>query len=220
MFFWNFIICALANHTRNVYSFQPFFWVDIMKIIAIQTSPNLNGLTSSLAQAVINGVESEGGDAKLFHLNLLNIKTCIACDNGWGKCRTEGLCILEDDFEILREEISGANVTIFATPVYWHDLSESAKSFLDRLRRCETHSGFKTFAKKKAIGIVSAGGSGRGAVRALFNLEDYLRRLGFQIFDLVPVTRFSKDHKLNMLEQAGRILVKEERAHDLKVEAP
>ena len=32
-----------------------------MKVIAIQTSPNKDGLTSSLAQAVLKGVEMEGG---------------------------------------------------------------------------------------------------------------------------------------------------------------
>ena len=110
-------------------------------------------------------------------------------------------------FESLREKIYEADALVFATPVYWHDLSESAKIFLDRLRRCENLNDFKTFTGKKAIGIASAGGSGRGAVRALYNLEDYLRRLGFEIFDLVPVTRFSKDHKLEMLEKAGRRLV-------------
>jgi hypothetical protein len=58
------------------------------------------------------------------------------------------------------------------------------------------------------IGIASAGGTGAGAVRALYNLEDYLRRLGFEIFDLVPVTRVSKDYRLEMLEKAGRHLVR------------
>jgi len=53
-----------------------------MKIIAIQSSPNLEGLTSSLAQAVLKGVEAEGGETELIHLNQLDIKPCIACDNG------------------------------------------------------------------------------------------------------------------------------------------
>ena len=178
-----------------------------MRVVAIQSSPNLDGLTSSLAKAVLRGVEAEGGETELIHLNRLEMKPCIACENGWGICRREGVCILEDDFESLREKINEADALVFATPVYWHDLSESAKIFLDRLRRCETFSGFETFTGKKTIGIASAGGSGRGAVRALYNLEDYLRRLGFEIFDLVPVTRFSKDHKLEMLEKAGRRLV-------------
>ncbi|MDH5266115.1 MAG: flavodoxin family protein [Candidatus Bathyarchaeota archaeon] len=179
-----------------------------MKAIAIQSSPNLDGLTSSLAQAVLKGVEAEGGETELVHLNRLDIKPCIACEDGWGECRKKGACILEDDFQNLTKKIAKSDALIFATPVYWHDLSESAKVFLDRLRRCETGRDFKTFMGKKAIGIASAGGSGRGVVRALYNLEDYLRRLGFNIFDLVPVTRFSKDHKLEMLEKAGRRLVK------------
>jgi len=177
-----------------------------MKCLAIQSSPNLNGLTSSLAQAVLNGVKTEGGVTELIHLNKLDIKSCLACDNGWGQCREKNLCIQKDDFEALRKKITEADVIVFATPVYWHDLSESAKRFLDRLRRCEGFS-FKTFNGKKIIGIASAGGSGRGAARALYNLEDYLRRLGFEIFDLVSVTRFSKDHKFSMLEEAGKRLV-------------
>ena len=179
-----------------------------MRVVAVQSSPNLDGLTSSLAQAILRGSDAEGGETDLIHLNRLDIKPCIACDDGWGKCRTEGDCILEDDFETLREKIAAADAFVFATPVYWHDISESAKIFLDRLRRCETGRGFKSFVDKKAIGIASAGGSGRGAVRALYNLEDYLRRLGFEIFDLVPVTRFSKIYKFEMLENAGRRLVK------------
>jgi len=179
-----------------------------MKVVAVQSSPNLDGLTSGLVQAVLRGLEARGGETELIHLNKLDIKPCIACDNGWGKCRKEGICILEDDFQKWREKIAKSDALIFATPVYWHDLSESAKIFLDRLRRCETGRDFKTFTGKKAIGIASAGGSGRGAVRALYNLEDYIRRLGFDIFDLVPVTRFSKDHKLEMLERAGKRLAK------------
>jgi len=182
--------------------------VDYMKVIAVQTSPNLDGLTSKMAQAVLRGVEAEGGETELVHLNKLHLKPCIACENGWGKCRTEGICILEDDFDGLIEKIVKTDAVVFATPVYFGDLSESAKTFLDRFRRVERGREVKAFNGKKAIGVASAGGSGRGAVRALYNLEDYLRRLGFEVFDLVPVTRFSKDHKLQMLDNAGRRLVK------------
>lgn len=180
-----------------------------MKCLAIQSSPNLDGLTSSLAYAVLNGVKSEGGEVEFISINSLNLKPCIACDNGWGECREEGVCVLDDDFKCVRKKIAEADTLVFATPVYFGDLSESAKIFLDRLRRCETFSGLKTFTGKKVIGITSAGGSGRGAVRALYNLENYLRRLGFEVFDLVSVTRSSKDHKLSMLEKAGSRLINE-----------
>jgi multimeric flavodoxin WrbA len=168
----------------------------------------LQGLTSSLAQAVLKGVEAEGCETELVHLNSLDIKPCIACEGGWGKCRREGVCVIDDDFEDLRKKIYESDAVVFSTPVYWHDLSESAKIFLDRLRRVESFGGFRNLSNKWAVGIASAGGSGTGAVKALLNLEDYLRRIGFQVFDLVPVTQLSKVHKLEMLEHAGRRLVK------------
>jgi multimeric flavodoxin WrbA len=180
-----------------------------MNCIAIQTSPNAEGLTASLAQATLKGVQESGGTTELIHLNQHDIKSCIACDTGWGQCRENGSCILEDDFETLRQKLVTADALVFATPVYFGGLSESATRFLDRLRRCERSSGFTTFADKKIIGITSAGGSGRGAVRALYHLEDYLRRFGFAILDLVSVTRFSKEHKLPMLTIAGQKLVTE-----------
>lgn len=187
-----------------------------MKCLAIQSSPNLNGSTASLAQAVLRGVKAEGGTTELIHLNKFNIKTCTSCTDGWGMCpsikersREKNICLLEDDFEALRKKIIEADAVVFATPVYWHDLSESAKIFLDRLRRCESFD-FKTFTGKKIIGITSACGSGRGAVRALYLLEEYLSRLGFEIFDLVSVTRFSRDYKLDMLVEAGKHLVRGE----------
>lgn len=173
-----------------------------MKCLAIQSSPNVDGLTCSLALAVLKGVKGAGGETELIHLNEMDVKTCIACDRGWGQCRN-GDCILEDDFESIRRKIGEADAFVFATPVYFGDLSESAKAFLDRLRRCEAFSGRGTCEGKNAIGIASAGGSGNGAAKALYNLEGYLRRVGFDVFDLVPVTKFSKDHKLMMLEAAG-----------------
>jgi len=174
-----------------------------MKVLAIQSSPNLDGLTSKTAQAVLRGARVAGAETELVQLNQLNMRPCIACEGGWGQCRREGTCIFEDDFQALRDKINGADALVFATPVYWHDLSESAKIFLDRLRRCEVYADFRNFEGKKALGIASAGGSGSGCVKALLNLEDYLRRVGFEIFDLVTVTQKSKAHKLEMLEKAG-----------------
>ena len=93
---------------------------------------------------------------------------------------------------------------MFTTPVYWHDLSESAKTFLDRMRRIETHHGFKRYTDKPYIGIACAGGSGNGALRALYLLEEYLKRIGFKNYDLVTITQANREHKLPMLEEAGK----------------
>lgn len=175
-----------------------------MKILAIQSSPNQDGLTSKTAQAVLKGAESQGHQVTLIHLNDQIIKKCKACDGGWGQCRREGTCIQKDDFQTIRDKIDESDALVFTTPVYWHGLSESAKTYLDRLRRCETHHKFKRYTSKKTIGIASAGGSGNGAAKALLELEDYIKRIGFNIFDLVTITQKNKAHKLPMLENAGK----------------
>jgi len=176
-----------------------------VRVIAIQSSPNLDGLTCQLAKAVLEGAEITGAETELVHLNRLNIESCKAHDRGWGTCRSEGKCLIKDDFENLREKINQADALVFSTPVYFGDLSESAKRFLDRWRRCETYRREKSPLKGKlAIGIAAAGGSGGGAVNGLHNLETYIRWLQFTIFDLVPVTQMSKEHKVDMLKVAGK----------------
>ncbi|MBN2335100.1 flavodoxin family protein [Candidatus Bathyarchaeota archaeon] len=177
-----------------------------MKVIAIQSSPNKDGLTASTAKQFLKGAESKGHETELIHLNEHIIKKCKACDGGWGQCRREGTCILEDDFQSIRDKIDAADAFLFTTPVYWWDISESAKTFLDRLRRCETHHNFERYRDKMSIGIACAGGSGNGAARALYLLEEYLKRMGFKTFDLVTVTQMNKAHKLPMLEEAGEHL--------------
>lgn len=175
-----------------------------MKVIAIQTSPNVDGLTASTAQSFLRGAGLAGHQTELINLNEYNVEKCKACNRGWGECKTNGMCVLKDDFQYIRGKIDTSDVLLFTTPVYWHDISESAKVFLDRWRRCETHYSFNRYTKKTAVGIVAAGGTGNGAARALYLLEDYIKRLGFQIFDLIMITQKNKSYKIIMLEIAGK----------------
>ncbi len=182
-----------------------------MKVIAIQTSPNQDGLTHALAQAALRGAETAGAETEFVNLNDLNINACEACGRGWGLCREQGRCKQDDDFNALRERINAADALVFATPVYFGDLSESAKCFLDRWRRCEIHNRDNSALKgKRVIGIAAAGGSGGGCISALGNLEKYLAWLQFTIWDLMPVTQRNKGWKTKALEEAGRNMVEAE----------
>jgi multimeric flavodoxin WrbA len=179
-----------------------------MKILAIQASPNLDGLTSSLAKAALEGAKAAGAEVELVHLNTLDIECCQVCGDGWGKCRTEGMCIQNDQFQMLRDKANEAAGLVFCTPVYFHDVSETTKNFLDRWRRCEFPNEDKSVLKNKpVIGVASAGGSGGGAVKGLQALENYLLWLRLSIFDLVPVTRFNKEWRIEGMKAAGRALV-------------
>jgi len=179
-----------------------------VEVIGVQSSPNLDGLTCRLARATLEGCQVGGAETEIVHLNQLNIESCRAHDRGWGTCQERGECLVKDDFQNLRAKINKTDALVFSTPVYFGDVSESAKRFLDRWRRCEIFGReVSPLREKMVIGIAAAGGSGRGAVSALLSLEAYLRYLQFSVFDLVTVTQASKEHKLEMLKVAGRRMV-------------
>jgi len=125
-----------------------------------------------------------------------------------GLCRKEGRCIIEDDFANLVDKVRGANVAVFATPVYYSDLSESLRAFLDRLRRtCTQPAGRTGVENTNAIGVCVAGGGGGGAPACCVSLEKVLTTCGFDVTDVVPVRRQNLAAKLSVLEQAGSALV-------------
>lgn len=60
---------------------------------------------------------------------------------------------------------------VFITPVYFHEMSESAKTFFDRLKRCDAFNDDSKIKGKKIVCIACAGGSGSGTVTDLFGNE-------------------------------------------------
>jgi precorrin-8X/cobalt-precorrin-8 methylmutase len=176
------------------------------KVLGIQASPNENGHTSKLTQVVLNGAEAAGAEVELVHLNRLNISACKVCDQGWGICKTEGNCVIQDDdFQSLRDKMYSADAIVFNTPVYFGSISETARCFLDRLRRCEVGNRENSLLNgKPAIGMASA--KAGGDVKALCELEGYLRFFKLKICDLIPASMRNSEYKLEMLKAAGSIL--------------
>lgn len=180
-----------------------------MSVLAIQTSVRPDGLTASLAREALHGAAAAGAQTELVHLNELRIEPCRACaPRGWGRCRDGEDCVIEDDdFQELRAKVIAAGALVFATPVYFWDLSESAKRFLDRLRRAEWPRREETPLKgKPVIGIAAAGGSGTGAVPAVANLERYMTCLQLEHVVYLPVSRQNQDLQLAAAREAGRFL--------------
>jgi multimeric flavodoxin WrbA len=112
-----------------------------MKIMVFASSPNSDGLTQACADAVCEGVRAAGLEADLVRLNDERIGLCHACAQGWGTCRTEHRCQVLDGFQDLHKRAKEADGYAVVSPVYFGELSESAKVFFDRLRRCEATRG-------------------------------------------------------------------------------
>ena len=179
-----------------------------MKVLAILGSRCPDGQTANAAKAFLKGVEEGGWQTEMAFLPDMEIERCRQCeDNGWGTCRTEGKCVIEDDFAALVGKIRDADALVFAVPVYFSDLSESLRAFLDRLRRTCMHEAGKVRVEGTlAVGICVAGGGGGGAPNCTVSLEKVLSRCGFDVVDVVPVRRQNTELKLGVLKTTGKWL--------------
>ena len=99
-----------------------------MNIVILQGSPNLKGSTGILAEKFTMGAEEAGHKVKRLDLSKMNIKPCTGCV----ACGYEGPCVQKDDNEILKKEILGADMIVFATPLYYYGMSAQLKIAVDR----------------------------------------------------------------------------------------
>ena len=181
-----------------------------MNVLVMSASPNREGLTAACAAAAVEGVLQVGGYAEEIRLNDLHIGRCQACDNGWGKCLNDHECQTQDDFQSLHARVRQADAYVIVTPVYWGEPSESAKAFLDRLRRCEApRENESSLFDKPVIAVAAAGGSGNGTMTCLLSMERWAQHVRARVFDLLPVNRWSREYKLAAIRAAAQAMVRE-----------
>ena len=179
-----------------------------MKVLVISGSRNRKGQTATAVAALVEGARSAGCDVEEVFLPDGDVERCRQCDDdGWGLCRREARCVIEDDFAELVEMIRESDAVVFANPVYFGDISESLKAFLDRLRRICVHGARQDRIEgKPTVGVCVAGGGGGGAPRCTFTLETVLQTCGFDVVDMVPVRRQNLGMKREVLPVVGRWL--------------
>jgi NAD(P)H-dependent FMN reductase len=185
-----------------------------MPIVILSGSRNRKGQTARAIKAIQKGIAEAKGKSEAIFLPEMKLECCRQCEaDGWGLCRKEGRCVIEDDFASIAEKVKKADVVVFANPVYFGDLCESMRTFLDRFRRTRfmrpgaaPPGPFPGTGGTPAIGLCFAGGSGNGTVSCAFFLERALQMCGFDIVDMIPVRRQNIDTKLPMLELTGKWL--------------
>lgn len=181
-----------------------------MNVLVIHASPNDDGLTAACAKTAAEGVREAGGMAEEIKLNALDVGMCQACNRGWGTCQSDHECQVTDDFQALHTRICHADALILVTPVYWGEMSESAKALTDRLRRCEATRGEGScLAGKPVIAVAAAGGSGNGTITCLLSMERWIQHVRARVWDLLPVNRWSRPYKLTTIREAARAMVRE-----------
>ncbi len=105
-----------------------------MNILILQSSPNLHGSTSILADEFARGARETGHAVTRVDVDRLNIAPCTGCV----ACGYEGPCVQSDDMDGLRRQILAADMLVLATPLYYYGMTAQLKTVIDRF--CSANS--------------------------------------------------------------------------------
>lgn len=98
-------------------------------IVAISSSLRAKSNSEVLLDSFVQGAKSAGNDVKVVSLKGKTIKYCIGCLT----CQRTGKCVLDDDARAIAELVKNADVLVFATPIYYYEMSGQLKTLIDRL---------------------------------------------------------------------------------------
>ncbi len=171
--------------------------------------PNEKGLTYSCVEVCEEKLKSLGCEVEYICMNKRNINKCYACGpRGWGKCVDEHKCIQKDEFNTIYESMENFDAYIFISPVYFKEMSESAKVFFDRLKRCDAFNDNSKIKGKNIICIACAGGSGDGTEETLksFDILNYF--LNTKMAGRIPVTKYTFENQKEIINKAISKLIK------------
>ena len=99
------------------------------KVLVITTSLRAKSNSDRLAEELIRGARDAGHEVELVSLKGKEIRFCIGCLS----CQKTQKCVLKDDAVRIAEKVKEAETLVFATPIYYYEMSGQMKTLLDRL---------------------------------------------------------------------------------------
>lgn len=98
-------------------------------ILVISTSLRRGGNSETLAEQFAKGAAESGGNVEFISLAGKKIGFCTGCL----ACQKTLRCVMRDDADMIAQKALNADVLVFATPVYYYEMSGQMKTLLDRL---------------------------------------------------------------------------------------
>lgn len=99
------------------------------KVLVITTSLRAKSNSDLLAERVISGAKDAGHEVEHISLKGKKLNFCIGCLS----CQKTQKCVLRDDAEWIAEKVRTADTLVFATPIYYYEMSGQMKTLLDRM---------------------------------------------------------------------------------------
>lgn len=97
-------------------------------VLILSASLRAGSNSETLANAFADGARAAGHMVELVSLRGKNIAFCRGCL----ACQTLGRCVIDDDAVAITDKMQHADVIVFATPIYYYEMSGQLKTLLDR----------------------------------------------------------------------------------------
>lgn len=99
------------------------------KVIVISTSLRVGSNSDILADKFTEGALHAGHDVEKISLAGKNISFCRGCL----ACQKLGRCVIDDDANGIMQKVLNADVVVWATPIYYYEMSGQMKVMIDRM---------------------------------------------------------------------------------------
>lgn len=99
------------------------------KVIVISTSLRVGSNSDMLADKFTEGALHAGHDVEKLSLAGKNISFCRGC-LAYQKL---GRCVIDDDANGIMQKVLNADVVVWATPIYYYEMSGQMKVMIDRM---------------------------------------------------------------------------------------
>ncbi len=99
------------------------------KVIVISTSLRVGSNSDMLADKFTEGALHAGHDVEKISLAGKNISFCRGCL----ACQKLGRCVINDDANGIMQKVLNADVVVWATPIYYYEMSGQMKVMIDRM---------------------------------------------------------------------------------------
>ena len=98
------------------------------KILIITASLRKGSNSSELAAEFARGAKENGNEIEIISLKNKEIKFCKGCFS----CQGTEQCVIKDDAAEIVKKMKQADALVFATPIYYYEMSGQMKTMLDR----------------------------------------------------------------------------------------
>lgn len=92
-------------------------------ILILSASLRAGSNSETLANAFADGARAAGHTVEVVSLRGKSIAFCRGCL----ACQTLGRCVIDDDAVAITEKMQHADVIVFATPIYYYEMSGSSR---------------------------------------------------------------------------------------------